>query len=83
MFFLNHLQLGPKELFQHHEELKGLKAKYSDAIDSLKRMRKELENLQRQNNLLQRDVERFKSKEKYEKEIVHLKLKKLWLVSGL
>lgn len=72
-------QLGPKELFQYHEELKSLKTKHSDAVDSLQRKRKELEDLERANNLLKRDVERFKNKEKHEKHMRSVILKKLWV----
>ncbi len=75
--------MGPKELSQYHEELKSLKSNHSQSCESLRRFKKELEGSQRENSLLQRDVERYRNKERYEKDIRHLTLKKYWIVSDL
>ena len=74
-------QVGPKELSQYHEELKNLKSNHAQSCDSLKRVKKEMEGYQRENNLLQRDVDRFRNKERYERDIKHLTYKKYWMVS--
>lgn len=61
-------------------ELKQLKSDHSQSYDSLKRKKKELIELQRQNKLLERDVERFKNEQSLRKDIKLLTLKKYWVV---
>ena len=39
--------------------------------------------LQRQNQLVERDVQRYRERQKYLQTIEHLKLKKLWVVGAL
>ena len=77
------LQVGPEELCQYHDQLKTLKKRHSQTQENLKKIEKKLEDLKRENNLLQRDVERFRNKEKFEKDIKHLTYKRYWLVSVL
>lgn len=74
-------QVGPKELHEHHEELKTIKTSHSQSCDLLKKKKKDLEEEKRANSLLQRDVERFQNREKLEKEIKLLIYKKHWMVS--
>ena len=79
-YVLTLYQIGPKELFKHHEELKRLQSEHSLSHDSLKRKQKELEELERQNKLLERDVERYKNKQEYLRDIKQLTFKKCWVV---
>ena len=75
------LQIGPKEMYESHEKLKGMKSKSADLGKTLREKQRELEDEQRKNQLLERDVERFKNRQKYMSRIGYLKKKKLWVVS--
>ena len=68
-------------MYESHEKLKGMKTKSADLGKTLREKRRELEDEQRKNQLLERDVERFKNRQKYMSRIGHLKKKKLWVVS--
>lgn len=71
--------IGPKELHQHHEELSNLKKAHTHSHDDLRKKKESHRELERRNNLLQRDVERFMNKKKYEDEIMKATFKKHWL----
>ena len=76
-------QIGPKEMFESHEELKKMKSKSAERGKTLREKQRELEDELRKNQLLERDVERFKNRQKYMSRIGHLKKKKLWVVSNV
>lgn len=69
-------------MYQYHEELKALKSAHSHSSDDLNNKKKDLEDLKRRNNVLERDVERYNNKKQYEKEITNLTLKRYWMVCG-
>lgn len=75
------LQVGPKELYQQHEELKNLKSGQSKSHDIVKRKTKELDDLERKNRLVERDVARYNNRQNILKDIKHLSYKKHWVVS--
>ena len=62
-------------------KLKGMKSASADAKKALREKRKDLGDEQRKNQLLERDVERFKNRQKYMSRIGHIKKKKMWVVS--
>lgn len=72
--------VGPKELYQHHEELKSLKAMHSSSCTDLKKKQDLLQDLERRNNMLKRDVDRFQNREKLEKQIRNLTHKRSWVL---
>ncbi len=74
-------QAGPKDLFQTHEELKQLKASLSQSSHLIKKKKKDLEDLERKNRLLERDVERYRNRQSVLKDIKLLTCKKHWVVS--
>ena len=74
-------EIGPKEMYESHEKLKGMKSRSADLKKTLREKRKELGDEQRKNQLLERDVERFKNRQKYMSRIGHIKKKKMWVVS--
>ncbi len=74
--------MGAKDLHKTHERLISLKSDYSQTCDSLKNKKAELENLERKNKLLERDVERYKNRQNYLRDIKHLTFKKFWVVCG-
>ena len=68
-------------MYESHEKLKGMKSASADLGKALREKTRELEDEQRKNQLLERDVERFKNRQKYMSRIGYLKKKKLWVVS--
>jgi ribosomal protein S30 len=68
-------------MYKSHEELKGMKSQSANLGKTLREKTRELEDEQRKNQLLERDVERFKNRQKYMSRIGYLKKKKLWVVS--
>ena len=68
-------------MYESHEKLKGMKSDSANLGKTLREKKRELEDEQRKNQLLERDVERFKNRQKYMSRIGYLKKKKLWVVS--
>ena len=68
-------------MYESHVKLKGMKSASADAKKTLREKRKDLGDEQRKNQLLERDVERFKNRQKYMSRIGHIKKKKMWVVS--
>lgn len=68
-------------MFESHEKLKGMKTTSADHEKTLREKKRQLDDEQRKNQLLERDVERFKNRQKYMSRIGYLKKKKLWVVS--
>ena len=68
-------------MYESHEKLKGMKSASANLGKALREKTRELEDEQRKNQLLERDVERFKNRQKYMSRIGYLKKKKLWVVS--
>ena len=68
-------------MYESHEKLKTMKSESANLSQTLREKKKELGDEQRKNQLLERDVERFKNRQKYMSRIGHLKKKKLWVVS--
>ena len=68
-------------MYESHEKLKEMKSGSANLGRNLREKKRELEDEQRKNQLLERDVERFKNRQKYMSRIGYLKKKKLWVVS--
>ena len=70
-------------MYESHDKLKMMKSRAADLGKMLREKQKELDDEMRKNQLLERDVERFKNRQKYMSRIGNLKKKKLWVVSSL
>ena len=68
-------------MYESHEKLKKMQSESASSGKTVREKRRELEDEQRKNQLLERDVERFKNRQKYMSRIGYLKKKKLWVVS--
>ncbi|KAL5482188.1 hypothetical protein EMCRGX_G022483 [Ephydatia muelleri] len=75
--------IGPEhasvDLFGLHQQLKEKQRSQSTVANELGKKKDTLIELQRQNQLVERDVQRYRERQKYLQTIEHLKLKKLWV----
>ena len=69
------------ELYQDHKELKNQKSEQSKSHDLIKKDQKDLEELERKNKLLERDVKRYQNRQELLQHIKHITYKKYWAVS--
>lgn len=68
-------------MYESHDKLKVMKSESANFGKVLGEKQSQRDDEQRKNQLLERDVERFKNRQKYMSRIGHLKKKKLWVVS--
>ena len=64
-----------------HSKLKSLKSEHAKLQEQLRDRNLILEDEKRKNQLLERDVDRFKNREQHLTKVKHLRIKKSWVVS--
>jgi len=72
--------VGPKDLYKNHEELKELETRQASSSHDVKSRKRELEDMERKNRLIERDVAKYKDRQKILSDIKSLTYKRLWVV---